>query len=142
MDMIDQCHYISFDHSKLKRVRELHPERNSDGTHVYKTGCVIDYVPDNLIEVALDIGASEIHLKYSTCKPELIKRIHNAGMDSVAWFPAIVRMTLESEKYCDVGNEDAAMFRVVMATGVKAMCVNKTDDFIKIVGPSPLHSKS
>jgi len=77
LDMVDQVHYSSFEHSRIKRVRELHPERNADGSHTYKTGCLFDEVPDNFVELALDVDASEVHLKYSTATKERVEKIHS-----------------------------------------------------------------
>ena len=38
------------------------------------------------------------------------------------------------EKYHDVGNEDEAMYRTIMATGVRAMCINKPDILVSMIG--------
>jgi hypothetical protein len=39
-----------------------------------------------------------------------------------------------SEKYHDVGDEDEAMYRTIMATGVQAMCINKPDLLVEMIG--------
>lgn len=128
LDMVDQVHYSSFDHSRIKRIRELRPERNSDGSHRYKTGALFDEPPENFIQIALDAGASEVHLKYSTCTRERVKMIHDAGMDSMIWMRGPVGMLQDiSNLFHDVGNEDESMYLAIMKTGVKAMCVNKPD---------------
>mmetsp|Transcript_15246 Transcript_15246/g.21750 ORF Transcript_15246/g.21750 Transcript_15246/m.21750 type:complete len:379 (-) Transcript_15246:13-1149(-) len=134
MDMVDQCHYSSFEHSRIKRVREIHPELNPDGTHVYKTGCLFDELPLNFVDIASEAGASEVHLKYSTCTPEKIQAIHDAGMDSLVWMRGPIGMISDSKNYVDVGNEDASMYRIIMATGVRTLCVNRPDRLIDIVG--------
>lgn len=128
LDMVDQVHYSSFEHSRIKRVRELHPERNADGSHTYKTGCLFDEVPDNFVELALNVDASEVHLKYSTATKERVEEIHSAGMDSMVWMRGPMGMVDDiTHRFHDVGNEDERMYSTIMATGVRAMCVNRPD---------------
>lgn len=128
LDMVDQVHYSSFDHTRIKRIRELRPERNPDGSYRYKTGALFDEPPENFIQIALDAGASEVHLKYSTCTTERVKKIHDAGMDSMIWMRGPVGMLQDlANLFQDVGNEDERMYLAIMKTGVKAMCVNKPD---------------
>jgi len=96
-----------------------------DGTLKYKTGVLFESdVPYDFIDIAQKAGASEVHLKYDTCTKERIQSIHEAGMDSMAWFRGPRGMKKDVyTKYFDVGNEDSNMYRVVMASGVKSMCV-------------------
>lgn len=134
LDMVSQCHYGSFELSRIRRVRELRPQRHTfTNEHVYKTGALFDKVPSNFIEMALDVDASEVHLKYSSCTKSRVNDIHAAGMDSMCWFRGPVGMKDDvAFKYDDVGNEDEMMFRIVMATGVRKMCVNKADVLIQM----------
>jgi glycerophosphoryl diester phosphodiesterase len=134
LDMVSQCHFSSFELSRIRRVRELRPQRHTfTNEHVYKTGALFDTVPSNFIEMALDVDASEVHLKYSSCTKSRVDDIHAAGMDSMCWFRGPVGMKDDvAFKYDDVGNEDEMMFRVVMATGVRKMCVNKADVLIQM----------
>jgi len=128
LNMVDQVHYSSFEHSRIKRVRELHPERNADGSHTYKTGCLFNEVPDNFVELALNVDASEVHLKYSTATKERVEEIHSAGMDSMVWMRGPMGMVDDlTHRFHDVGNEDERMYSTIMATGVRAMCVNRPD---------------
>ena len=128
MGMVDQAHYSSFDHSRIKRIRELRPDRNLDGTFRYKTGALFNEPPANFVDLALDAGASEVHLKYSTCTSERVRSIHGAGMDSMIWMRGPVGMKEDViHKFHDVGNEDESMYLAIMETGVKAMCVNRPD---------------
>lgn len=128
MDMTEQVHYSSFDHSRIKRIRELRPHRNIDGSYLYKTGALFDEPPENFVELALEAGASEVHLKYSTCTTEMVQQIHGAGMDSMIWMRGPVGMIHDvTHLFHDVGNEDESMYLAIMKTGVKAMCVNKPD---------------
>lgn len=135
LNMVKQCHYSSFDHDRIALVRKLHPETDLDGTHVYKTGALFaDNLPENFIEKAKDIGASEVHLKYDTCTKERVKQIHEAGMESMCWFRGPIGMREDIEtKYNDVGNEDFAMYEVVRQTGVGAMCVNKPNVLVELL---------
>jgi len=129
LDMVDQCHYSSFDHGQLARIRKLRPERNIDGTHRYKTGALFaSDLPDDFIEIARRVGASEVHLKYDTCTTHRIAKVHNAGLSSMAWFRGPIGMKEDvTYKYHDVGNEDEYMYHAVMTTGVRSMCVNRPD---------------
>jgi glycerophosphoryl diester phosphodiesterase len=130
LDMVDQVHFSSFYHSRIKRIRELRPDKNRDGSYRYKTGALFNECPDNFIEMALDAGASEVHLKYSTCTKERVKMIHAAGMDSMIWMRGPVGMKRDMEQLFDeveIGNEDESMYLAIMKTGVKAMCVNRPD---------------
>ena len=132
LDMVHLCHYSSFNLSQIHTVRELRPQRCSvTGDYVYKTGALFDQVPDNYIDLALDAGASEVHLKYSACTKSRVEEIHSAGMDSMCWFRGPIGMADDVRtKFYDVGNEDESMLSVVMATGVRKMCLNKPDVLI------------
>ena len=56
-------------------------------------------------------------------------------MDSMVWMRGPIGMRLDTmEKYHDVGNEDESMYRTIMATGVRAMCINKPDVLVSMVG--------
>lgn len=129
LDMVKSVHFSSFDLSRIHRIRELRPQRcEISGRHIYKTGALFDEVPDNFIQMALDVDATEVHLKYSTCTKSRVNQIHDAGMDSMCWMRGPIGMKNDvTQVFYDVGNEDEVLFRVVMATGVKKMCVNKPD---------------
>lgn len=129
LDMVDQCHYSSFAHERIARVRQLHPERNADGSYKYKTGALFaDEVPEDFIDMAQSIGSSEVHLKYDTCTKERVDQIHAAGMGSMCWFRGPIGMTEDAnEKYYDIGDEDLVSYEIVRRTGVGGMCVNKPD---------------
>ena len=136
LGMVDRCHFSSFNHGRIRRVRELRPERGEDGQHVYKTGALFAKdLPDDFVQLALDAGASEIHLRYDTCTPERISDIHKNGMNSMCWFRGPRGMRQDcTEEYLDVGNEDPSMYRLVMATGVRSMCINRPDVLLALVG--------
>lgn len=145
LNMQHQCHYASFYHDRIHLIRTLHPETHPDGSHVYKTGALFaDHVPDDFIDRAMDVGASEVHLKYDTCTVERIRRIHDAGMKSMAWFRGPVGMSEDcSIKYSKshsnndgddhVGNEDEVMYHVVARTGVQQLCCNRPDVLINML---------
>lgn len=144
------CSFSSFDLQKIKRVRELKPDRHPiTGEYLYRTGALFNNIDENgmsldddyspiygvrnwsecdIIDRAMAVGASEVHLKYDTCRKQLIDRIHARGLGSMAWFRGPIGMTEDcSFRYKDVGNEDFAMYEAVLLTGVKEMCVNKPD---------------
>lgn len=124
MGMESQCHFSSLYHDRVALVRQLHPERNADGTHVYRTGALFNHpAPADFLERSVALDADEVHLSYAACTPDRIAAIHAAGMGSMAWFPSPMGM----EQYDDVGNEDEVMYRTVMETGVEQLCCNRPD---------------
>ena len=129
LDMVSQVHFSSFELSRVGRIRELRPHRcPKTGEHLYKTGALFDEVPLDYMQRALSVGASEVHLKYSTCTKSRVEEIHKAGMGSMCWMRGPIGMSHDViHKFHDVGNEDEKMFRIIMATGVQKMCVNKPD---------------
>jgi len=136
MEMVDQCHYSSFEHDRIALVRKLHPERNEDGTYKYKTGALFHHLPEDFVEQAQRVGASEVHVRYDECTPTVIDAIHSNGMDSMAWFRGPMSMRTDAaNKYLDVGNEDSRMYEALLETGVQQMCVNRPD---VLVGMFPL----
>lgn len=155
LGVASMCSYSSFDLQKLKQARDLKPDRDPlTGEYLYKTsalfnnidanGMVLDddyspiqSVPNwsecNIIDRALFVGASAIHLKYDTCNKPLIDRIHSSGLGSMAWFRGPMGMAEDCfSKYRDVGNEDFAMYEAVLQTGVRELCVNKPDVLIAL----------
>ena len=135
---IDQCSFASFDHDRIATIRKLRPEYKVDGTHEVKTGCLFtEDVPNNFIEVAQAVGASEVHIRYDTCTKDRIDAIHNAGMASMAWFRGPIGMKEDYEnRFFDVGNEDESMYQTVINTGVMTLCMNRPDILSNMVGRS------
>lgn len=128
MGMVNQCHFASFCHDRVARIRQLRPQRHANGTYVYKTACLFDgEVPHDFLHRASMVGASEVHLRYDTCTSERIEAIHKAGMGSMAWFSGPRAMRADAERFDDVGNEDSSMYEIVWNSGVQAMCVNRPD---------------
>jgi len=131
--MQHQCHYSSFDLDQIATIRALRPQLDQHGKHIYKTGALFSDVSDNYIQLAQQVGASEVHLKYDECTVERVLEIHAAGMDSMAWFRGPIGMKSDvTLKYWDVGNEEWSMYQAVMQTGVKQMCVNRPDVLINM----------
>lgn len=135
LGMVDQCSFASFRHDRVAKIRSLRPERKSDGSHRYKTGCLFNNeVPDNFVEECDAIGATEVHLKYDTCTKERVASIHDKGMRSMAWFRGPIDMKADSStKYFDVGNEDETMYQALINTGVMTMCVNQPDILVNLI---------
>jgi glycerophosphoryl diester phosphodiesterase len=126
LDMQQQCYFSSFNLTQIAVIRQLRPYLHEDGTHVYKTGALFKDAPHDFIELAKQVGASEVHLRYDECTKDRVHAIHAAGMDSMAWFRGPIAMRSDTlSRYLDVGNEDAEMYKVVMQTGVRQMCVNR-----------------
>ena len=123
LDMVDQCSFSSFEHSRIAHLRKLRPDKTR-----YHTGALFDHRPEDMLERAKAAGATEIHLRYDTITPEIIQAIHDAGFGSMVWFRGAVGMSDNCrEKYWDVGNEDESMYDALLRTGVQKMCVNKPD---------------
>jgi len=135
MGIVDQCHFSSFNIDRIARIRELRPKTNSTGSHIYRTGALFkSNVPENFIDVCIQAGASDVHLKYDTCTTERVEEIHANGMGSMAWFRGPTGMNQDlNEKYFDVESEDRLMYLFVMSTGVKQLCVNKPDVLIELL---------
>jgi glycerophosphoryl diester phosphodiesterase len=134
LGMQHRCHYSSFDLRQIGMIRALRSEKNEYDNHVYKTGALFsDVNDDDYLERALEVGASEVHLRYDECTSTRVHEIHAAGMDSMVWFRGPVGMSTDvNQRFWDVGNEDYAMYQVVMQTGVKQMCINRPDVMVKI----------
>jgi glycerophosphoryl diester phosphodiesterase len=122
LGMQKQCSYSSFKLEMLHELRALRPDRE-----LYPTGALFDGVPPpNFIDLALDAGATEVHLKYDMCTTETIARIHDAGLVSMAWLRGPIGMKEDSSvKYLDIGNEDEACYQALIETGVQQICCNK-----------------
>lgn len=124
LNMTNRCQYSSFDHSRIAEVRTL----DADAI----TGALFSDVPDDFVERCLEAGASEVHFKYDTCTYERVLAAHGAGLGTMAWFRGPIGMREDYlNKYFDVGNEDEAMYRTVLMSGVRSMCVNRPDVLVK-----------
>ena len=125
LKMERQCQYSSFDHSRIAEVRRL----DADAI----TGALFaSHVPDNFIEQCLAVGANEVHFKYDTCLYERVQEAHSAGLNTMAWFRG--RMGMKEDhlnKYHDVGNEAISMYKTVLMSGVRGMCVNRPEVMVK-----------
>lgn len=155
LGVASMCSFSSFDLQKIKRVRELKPDRDPNtGKYLYKTGALFNCIDTNgmildsdyspihsvsnwnkcdVVDRAVAVGASEVHLKYDTCTKQLIDRIHAQGLGSMAWFRGPIGMREDCLfRYKDVGNEDFTMYEAVLQTGVQQMCVNKPDVLIAL----------
>lgn len=133
-DMVDQCSFSSFRPDHVALVSELDRENREDSSsHRYERGLLFKgEVPDNFIEKASNVGATQVHLRYDTCTPQRVQQIHQAGLVSMAWFRGPVAMS--QQKYCDVGDEhDEELYKTVLATGVKQICVNRPNVVLGIL---------
>jgi glycerophosphoryl diester phosphodiesterase len=135
LNMTSQCTFSSFHHDWLEQIRALRPHLSSS----YRTGALWgDEVPEDFIQKSLQVGASEVHLKYDTCTVQRVQAIHDAGLKSMAWFRGPVGMHEDiSFKYCDVGNEDDAMYQTILRTGVQQLCCNRPNVLQQIIIQSP-----
>ena len=78
------------------------------------------------------MDAGGVHFKYGTCSYERVPAAHSAGLNTMAWFRG--RMGMKEDhlnKYHDVGNEAISMYKTVLMSGVKSMCVNRPDVMVQ-----------
>lgn len=139
MGMVDRVTFASFKHDRIKRIRELRPHLNDDGTHRYKTGALFSELPENFIDMAKVAGATEIHLKYSTCTKKRVDMIHKAGMRSMTWMRGPIGMR-QDIKEKNMGVENEQMYLRLMKTGVMAMCVNRPDVLANLLSRLSKHA--
>jgi hypothetical protein len=128
--MADQCSFASFRPDRVALVSQLLHERiqsqEPPKPYHYQGGLLFaGSHTEDVLQQALDVGATEVHLRHDTCTPKRVDRIHQAGPRSMAWFRGPVAMP--QQKYADVGNEDEEMYETMMATGVYQICVNRPD---------------
>jgi glycerophosphoryl diester phosphodiesterase len=133
LQMESQCSYSSFKLSMLAELRRLRPDKER-----YPTGALFDGIPPtNFLQLALDAGATEIHLKYDSCTTDRIQQIHGAGLGSMAWLRGPVGMKEDTdEKYWDVGNEDESCYQSLIDTGVQQICCNKPNVLLSMLSPA------
>ena len=126
LGMLTQVQFSSFDHGRLRQLRELRPQRDSLGRYLVRTGALFNEVPSDFLERVEECGASEVHLRYDTCTSERVRAIHEKGLGSMAWMRGPQGMRKDtSTKYLDVGNEDSECYRALFATGVQQLCCNR-----------------
>jgi len=125
LKMEHRCQYSSFDHSQIAEVRMMDAFANTGALYA-------NHVPDDFVERCLEVGATEVHLKYDTCTYDRVQSAHLAGLNTMAWFRGPAGMAEDHlKKYFDVGNEDEAMYQTVLLSGVMSMCVNRPDIMVK-----------
>ena len=126
LGMLTQVQFSSFDHGRLRQLRELRPQRDSLGRYLVRTGALFNEVPSDFLERVEECGASEVHLRYDTCTRERVRAIHEKGLGSMAWMRGPQGMRKDTTtKYLDVGNEDSECYRALFATGVQQLCCNR-----------------
>jgi glycerophosphoryl diester phosphodiesterase len=132
LNMVDVCCYSSFDLSQLKLLRALRPSKS-----LYPTGALFAHLPDDFIQKALDVGATEIHIRYDDCTLDRIAIIHQHGLGSMAWMRGPLGIQSDCSKYADVGNEDERMYQALLETGVQQLCVNKPNVLLEMLRWNP-----
>lgn len=140
LEMVQQCQFSSFDHQALQWLRQLRPQTDPNGNHVYRTGALFNVpVPDSFVEQALAIQANEVHLRYDMCTIDRIQAIHTAGLQSMAWLRGPIGMASDvKDKYWDVGNEDETCYKVLIDTNVQQICCNRPNVLIDLLKRWPV----
>ena len=137
-DMVDQVVFVSFEEERLEKIHQLRPERNDDGRYKYKVALLFLRVPEDFIERAQRVEATEVQIRYDAVTSSRVQAIHDAGMRSLAWCGGPKAMRKDGTlKYMDCFNEDENMYQCVLNTGVQAMCVNRPDLLLKMVENYP-----
>jgi len=116
-NMMHRCQFASFNHTRIAEVKSFAPDAI--------TGALWADLPDDFLERCLQVQANEVHFRYDTCTPKNVKTAHKAGLGTMAWFRGPKAMTSDASKYHDCGNEDVAMYKVVLQTGVGSLCANR-----------------
>mgnify|MGYP000557144339 FL=1 len=70
---------ISFIHDLLERVHDLSPN--------IKTGALFFDVPKDILQRALKVHASSIHVYYRNVNSELVRKAHRSGLEVAVWNP-------------------------------------------------------
>jgi len=70
---------ISFIHDLLERVHDLSPN--------IKTGALFFDVPKDILQRALKVHASSIHVYYRNVNSELVREAHRSGLEVAVWNP-------------------------------------------------------
>ena len=132
--MAHRCRYSSFDHSRILEVRSLYPDA--------VTGALFDApLPADFVQLAISAGADEVQIKYDSCTRDAVRSAHVAGLMTMAWFRGPRGMRRDHlDKYHDVGNEDADMYRTVLRSGVGCMCVNRPDVMVRALAEARFES--
>lgn len=135
LDMVHQCMYVSYYHDRLQLLRKLRPMRDPiTNQYIYQTGALFgEHVPDDFVDRALAVGATEVDLRYDTCTVERVEAIRKAGLRSMAWFRGPIAMEEDSALYDDIGNEDESCYQIVIATGVDELCVNRPEVLLNLL---------
>jgi glycerophosphoryl diester phosphodiesterase len=127
LDMMSQCSYASFDKDRIAHFRSLRPDKLK-----YPTGLLFNDVPQDYLQLAEQVGATEIHLRYDTCTKDRIDKVSEAGFGSLAWLRGPVGMASDcQERFWDVGNEDESMYDALLRTGVQQICTNRPDVLVQ-----------
>lgn len=133
MDLVQQVTFSSFNHARIEKVRKLRPQVDENEKHVYKTGALFTDPPEDFVEKAKEVDATEVHLRYDTCTKDRVDAIHDAGLGSMAWCRGPTTMRKDMKKFDDVKEEDEHVYALVLQSGVKAMCVNRPDKLVSLV---------
>jgi len=133
LDMVDQVVFSSFHHDRIEKVRKMRPQVDADGKHIYKTAALFTDPPEDFVEKAKKVDANEVHLRYDTCTKDRVEKIHDAGLDSMAWVRGPTTMTKDMQKFNDVKEEDERVYAMVLQSGIQAMCVNRPDKLSSLV---------
>lgn len=141
------CSYSSFDHTLLKELRTLRPDKS-----LYRTGALFNAPicdDDDYLHRARMCGATAIHLRYDDCTIDRIQTIHDHDFVSMAWFRGPMGMVHDAlYRFDDIGDiadvtnaesnnvsfiENEACYRTLLDTGVQQICCNRPDLLIKLI---------
>lgn len=113
LDMLQQVNFSSFDWSRLSEVLRLEPK--AEVALLFG-----ERVPEDFVQRALDIGGSQVDLRYDIITDEMVSAAHAQGLKVMAWFRGPLTMDA-------AGQSDDQYFHRLLALGVDTICTNRPD---------------
>jgi glycerophosphoryl diester phosphodiesterase len=77
--LADKVLFTSFAHERLREVRQLNPRIRLAALWVAP--------PPDVCQQALDMGAEAIHIQHQHITPEVVRQVHESGLQIRAWNP-------------------------------------------------------
>ena len=127
LQMTPQVVLSSFKHDRVRQVKQLNPSIRTAA--IFKAS-----VPTNFLQVAQQAHADEVHLRYDTCSVERVQAAHQRGFKVMAWFRGPKAMKQDVVKtYVDAVSE-TTVYKMVLQTGVDAICCNRPHAAVELIG--------
>lgn len=126
LHMTRRVTFSSFQHDRVQQVKQIDPT-------LHTAAIFPAHVPDNFLELAQQVHANEVHLRYDTCSVERVQAAHRNGFKVMAWFRGPKAMKQDVAKtYVDAVSE-VSVYKMVLQTGVDAICCNRPHCAVDLV---------